>query len=156
MSRLIAALVIVSFVASCASLRQSRLNPSNWFGKSRAERTAIATSITPATVSDARPLVGEVTTLKVERLPGGAIIRVMGLPATQGNYDAELVALNNELPDKGTLTYEFRLKNPTTPTAAGTKRSREVLVGRFVSDQTLIGVRRIVVIAQNNRRSVRR
>jgi len=159
MTRLISALVVLSFLASCGSLRNSRLNPGNWFGKSRAERIVATAPIganAEASITDPRPLVDQVISLKVDRLPGGAIIHAMGLPVTQGYYGAELVALNKETPDKGVLSYEFRIVPPAGPAVAGTKPSREVLVGHFVSSKKLVGVRRITVIAAQNRRSSRR
>ncbi len=153
MTRLIAALALLGLLASCGGLRESRLNPSNWFGKSRERRIMLQAG---AEIVDPRALVGKVVTLKVDRLPGGAIVRAMGLPTSQGYYSAELVPLNGEKPERGVLKFEFRLLPPKDPNPAGTKRSREVLVGRFVSDQKLAGVRRIEVIGQNNRRIVRR
>ncbi len=152
MTRIIAALTLLMFLASCGGVRDSKLNPFNWFGKSKEERLEAAA----AAQIDPRQLVAEVISLKVDRMPGGAIIHAIGLPATQGHWEAILMPLNGEVPDKGTLVYEFRLMPPPGPTPAGTKRSREVAVGHFLSDQSLIGVRRIQVIAQKNRRTVRR
>ncbi|NOX74335.1 MAG: hypothetical protein GXP03_12190 [Alphaproteobacteria bacterium] len=148
MTRIITALLLVSFVAACG---QSRLNPFNWFGRDKETRNAQNVEIV-----DPRGLVGEIIKLKVDRLPGGAIINAFGLPPTQGYWEAELVPLNDEFPDKGVLTYEFRLLPPGTRTDVGTKVSREVVVARFVSDQQLVGVRRIRVIADANSRTVRR
>lgn len=129
----------------------SGLNPFKWFRKDR-EVTAEAVE-----VADPRALVASVKSLKVDRMPGGAIIRAVGLAAVQGVYDAELVPLGgSETPDGGVLTYEFRVMPPRTVTSVGAERSREVLVGHFVSDQTLTGVRRITVIGQSNRRTTRR
>ncbi len=153
MTRLITAFALLAFLSACGGLRQSRLNPSNWFGKSKESKTVVQAVVK---VSDARPLVNKVISLKVDRMPGGAIIRAMGLPQTQGYWKAELVPLNGETPDKGTLSFEFRVAPPPPPQDAGTKPSREVLVGYFISDQKLLGVRRIQVIAQGNRRTVRR
>lgn len=153
MPRLIAAVVLLSLLASCGGLRDSRLNPTNWFGRDREEVVAIADD---SPVGDTRPLVAEIVKLKVDRFPGGALVHAIGLPDTQGYWEAELVPLNGEFPDKGVLVYEFRLVPPTTPQPAGTKRSREVVVGHFISDQTLVGVRRVQVIGLNNRRTVRR
>ncbi|MFQ5438055.1 MAG: hypothetical protein ACE5DK_04400 [Paracoccaceae bacterium] len=153
MTRLITAIVLLTFLVGCAGLRDSRMNPRNWFGRSKEETLTL---VQTAPAEDPSALVAEVVSLRVDRLPGGAIIHAVGLPATQGHWQAVLEPLNGELPDKGMLIYEFRLMPPPTPEAAGTKRSREVLVGRFLSSQTLIGVRRIQVIAQKNRRTVRR
>jgi len=151
MTRLITALTLLMFLASCGGMRDSRLNPFNWFGRDREEKVAVT-----AAYVDPRGLVADVIKLKVDRMPGGAIIHAFGLPETQGHWEAVLVPLNQETPDKGTLVYEFRLLPPITPQPAGTQRSREVVIGHFVSDQTLVGVRNIQVIAKNNRRTVRR
>lgn len=153
MTRLIATLTLVSFLAACGGVRDSRLNPFNWFGRDREEKVVITAN---AEVVDPRGLVAEIIKLKVDRMPGGAIIHAIGLPETQGHWEAVLTPLNQEFPDKGILTYEFRLLPPLTPQASGTQRSREVVVGHFVSDQTLLGVRRIKVVARTNSRTVRR
>lgn len=153
MTRLIAAVTLLAFLASCGGWRDSRVNPRNWFGRDREERIAV---VDTEVQTDSRPLVAEVLTLKVDRIPGGAIIHAMGLPPTQGYWDAELVPLSGELPDKGMLTYEFRVQQPPQPWPQGTQPSREVLVGHFVSDQRLEGVRRITVVGQANRRTTNR
>lgn len=129
----------------------SGLNPFGWFRRRR--RDDAPQSSEPA---DARVLVDEVASLRIERLPGGVIVRAVGLPATQGYWDAELVPLGDEKPDKGVLSYEFRVMPPEPPARTGPARSREVLVARFVSSQTLEGVRRITVIGRSNRRTARR
>lgn len=152
MTRLIAAISLLAFLAACGGLRQSSSNPFNWFGRDK-EEVILAVG---DEFADPRALVAQVVSVKVDRLPGGAIINTVGLPVSQGHYDGELVPLNGEFPDKGVLVYEFRLMNPPYQNPIGNKRSREVLVGHFVSDQTLIGVRRIQVIARENRRTVRR
>lgn len=153
MTRTIAAFLLVTLLAACGSLGSSSLNPGNWFGRDREER--IKTAETPAYV-DTRPLVAEVVALRVDRMPGGAIVTATGLPATQGYWGGELVPLNGERPDKGTLSFEFRIVPPKTFQPVVNRRSREVVIGRFLSDQTLAGVRRIQVLARDNRRSVRR
>jgi len=153
MTRLITTLTLLTFLAGCSGVRDSRLNPFNWFGRSKEQKVAVVQDLPQA---DTHALVAQIIALKIDRLPGGAIIRAVGLPETQGYWEARLKPLNNEKPDKGTLAYEFRLFPPTHPEAAGNKRSREVLVGRFVSTQTLAGVRRITLIARTNRRTARR
>ena len=153
MTRLITGLLVITLLAGCGGLRESRLNPFNWFGRDKEERIAV---VEKADYVGPRGLVGEVLSLKVDRLPGGAIINAMGLPPTQGYWSADLVPLNGGKPDKGTLVYEFRLAPPPGPEPVGEKRSREVLTGLFVSDQDLAGVRRITVLAERNKRTVRR
>ncbi len=153
MTRVIATLSLLTFLTACGAVQDSRLNPFNWFGRDREERIAVTET---GEYVDPRPLAAEVISLKVDRLPGGAIIHAFALPETQGHWEAELVPRAGETPDKGTLVYDFRLIPPLTPQPQGTKRSREVIVGHFVSEQKLLGVRNIQVIARNNRRTVRR
>jgi hypothetical protein len=72
-----AALIAVTLLASCGTIRESRLNPMNWFGKSReVEQTAVLTEAP----QDPRTLVQTVLSMAVEPFPGGAIIRATGLP----------------------------------------------------------------------------
>jgi len=154
MTRLTAAILVFSLLAACGGLRDSRMNPANWFGRDKEERIAVEEA--QEIYVDPKGLVSQIVSLKVDRMPGGAIINAFGLPPTQGYWSAELKPVNGEIPDKGTLIYEFRLLNPTDPQLTGTQRSREVVVGHFVSDQTLLGVRRIEVRAATNKRTVRR
>ena len=150
--RIVSLLLITAITLSaCArSDGRSNLNPFNWFRKAEVTEVVYTEAIDP------RSLVTQIISLTVDRVPGGAIINAVGLPDTQGYHTANLVPLNSELPDKATLRYEFRLLAPQPGAVSGSQRSREVLVAHFVSDQTLAGVRRIEVIALNNRRTARR
>lgn len=143
-------LVALVGLTACSGLRESRINPFNWFGKSREEQVA---SAPVATRIDNRPLIDQVVSLKVDRRIGGAIVRAEGLAATQGWWDAELVAQNDGRPVNGTLAFEFRARPPVNPAPVGPERTRLVLVGYDLTSQDLAGVRRVVVIARNNRRT---
>ncbi len=149
--RLILTLVVVATIAGCARVSESRFNPVNWFGRS--ERAEV---VTAAPNADPRRLIGQVLTLRVEQVPSGAIIRATGLPNRQGYFDGDLVPVGREVPQNGVLSYEFRISSPTTQTRVGTQTSREVIVGRFVSDQTLEGVTTIRVSSATNALAVRR
>ncbi|MBV0911738.1 hypothetical protein [Anianabacter salinae] len=145
--------LLVMIVAGCSS--GSRLNPRNWFGGSEAvtnpdlRRADIA-------AQDPRPLVNQVTAFAVEQVPGGAILRATGLPVRQGYFDGELIPVADERPIDGILSYQFRINPPVTTTAQGPQPSREVIVARFVSDQTLEGVSQIQVVAAQNALGTRR
>ena len=152
MTRLIAALALLSLLAACGGLRQSKLNPFNWFGKSQQETVAA----TKAEVVDPRVLVDQVAALRVDHAPGGAIVTALGLPEGQGYWQAGLVAQNGGKPVKGVLSFELRLMKPARPQPVGTPASREIAVAVFVSEQALDGVKKIEVIAANNRRSASR
>ena len=141
---IIAVLVLATALGGCGRLRESRFNPFNWFGPGR---QAVVTDLY-VRPDDARALVAQVTALKVEPYPGGAIVRATGVPPTQGYWDAELVA--QPLDDKGRLVYEFRVFPPPQPVAAGTPYSRQITVAAALSTIKLQGVTAIVVQGASN------
>ena len=147
---LIVLLIVMTALSGCGKVRDSKLNPFNWFG--RAQPVVAATLYTAPT--DARALVAQVLTLKVEPYPGGAIVRATGLPPTQGYWEAALVAL--PVDDKGRLVYEFRIFPPLVATPVGTPYARQVTVAASVSDIKLQGVSSIVVQGAANALSSRR
>jgi hypothetical protein len=145
---LVAVLLLAASVSACAAVRDSRLNPVNWFGRS--ERAA-AVATAPA---ERQQLVQQVLTMVVEPTTGGAILRATGLPPTQGFWDAALVAEDSERPDE--LVFRFVLAPPPSPRPAVTPVSREVTVATFLTRQTLEGVRRITVTGASNARTTAR
>ena len=105
---------------------------------------------------DYRGLVAQEVELQILRSTGGAIVRAKGLPPRLGYWDAELVPENFERPENGVLTYMFRITEPPYHTLQGRPKQREILVGRFVSDTKLAGVRTIRVVGASNSRSASR
>jgi hypothetical protein len=152
--RAVLILPVAALVAGCG-FTESRLNPFNWFGGGEEE---VATFVPPDPVeADTRPLIAEVTALSIERTPGGAIVRATGLPPTQGFWGAGLLVENRGVADDGgTLTYQFRVLPPEDPASASTRQSREIVVGLFLTNQALEGVRAIRVVAEGNARVARR
>ena len=141
----------VATVAGCGRVRDSRLNPFNWFGRSRGEKIEQApTDFT----NDPRRYVENVIALNVDPTPEGAIIRAVGVTQIQGYWDAELVEQKQDDPSR--LVYEFRVAPPLKPKRQGSQASREIIVGKAVSNFRLQSVRSIVVIGRANQRSVRR
>lgn len=143
---LLAALSALMLLSACGKIRDSRINPMNWFGRSAAVQ--MAPQATPETPQDARPLVAQVLSLQVEATATGAIVRATGLPPTQGHWDAELVA--REIDDKGVQVFDFRLLPPVIPMPASTQRSREVTVAVALSNIQLAKISRISVQGGNN------
>lgn len=141
---IIAILVLSTVLAGCARLRESRLNPLNWFRPAQQDYVS-ELYVRP---EDPRALVAEVTDLKVEATAFGAIVRATGLPPSQGYWQAELVEL--PLDDAGRLVFEFRIFPPLDPQPAGTPRSREITVATSLSTRKLDGVRAIVVQGAGN------
>lgn len=153
---LLAALSAVMLLSACASMRDSRINPFNWFGRSQATETTTTAAPPPGGVVDDRPLVDQVVAMRVERAPGGAIVHAVALPPSQGYWKADLVPENDGRPVNGVLTVQFRAYSPPKPWPQGTEQSREITAGIFLSEQTLRGVRTIVVRGARNQRSSRR
>ena len=147
---ILAVLVLATALPGCARLRESRFNPLNWFGPGR-EAAVTDLYVIP---EDTRALVAQVTLLKIEPYPGGAIVRATGVPPTQGYWEAELVA--QPLDENGQLVYEFRVFPPLVPAVAGTPYSRQITVAAAISNIALQGVSTVVVQGAGNALSARR
>ena len=155
MKRPVAALCLVLVtlsLADCGRIRDSRLNPFNWFG--RAQATATTTTLAPNEAADGRQLIREVTDLTLEKMPTGVIVRATGLPPTQGYWEAELVP--QPLDESGRLVLDFRVFPPIEAMRAGTPPSREVVVALYLSNYKLDSIREIVVQGETNARAARR
>ena len=158
MHKSISMLVISSvLLAGCG---QSRLNPLNWFGRAERVETVAAEDANPLIprrrgmfareeAGYAGALVAVARDMKLERTPGGAILRVTGLAAAQGSWDVRLEETNEGEPVEGVLTYELRAI--ATPNAAvGGERTRLLTVATYVSDQQLATARSVQVVAAQN------
>lgn len=155
-ARLIATLLIASLLAGCGAARESRLNPFNWFGGSQEEQIGLTPDDLVERI-DNRPLIDQVTSLRIERVQGGAIVHAVGLADTQGSWEADLVLENRgRVDENGALILQFKAFPAVRPTRQGTEASREVVTGTFLSDQTLAPARQITVRGQRNARSSRR
>lgn len=164
MRKILLALVVTSMtVSACGAVRDSRINPFNWFGKSRA-------AAMPA--ENANPLIpqrrgsilgnretpyqgvriGQITDVKVERVGDGAIIRVHGVAQRVDAYNLKLIARETKTPS--VVEFELLAEFPAgSQTVAGT---RPVVAARHLSTQDLEGVRIIRVLGGTNAREVRR
>ncbi len=134
------------FLAGCG---ESSLNPFNWFGDEEEVETVEDITVTTRS-TDRRPLMPVVSSVILEDTPGGVIVRATGLPPTQGWFEADLVSNTRGEPVNGILTYEFRAIPPAEQQAVSTIQSREVIVGRFVSDIRLAQTREIRVVGETN------
>ena len=158
MKTALATLLVGSLALSaCSRVQESRLNPFNWFGKSESSASTLAPKEGySSSVIDNRALVEQVSGLEATPTQGGALIVARGLPATQGWWDAELVAADESGAVDGVLTYTFRVAEPRKPRPAAPASSREVTAAVFLSPQKLQGVRQIVVIGASNSRTISR
>lgn len=157
MKRPVAALCLVLVtlsLADCGRIRDSRLNPFNWFGRSHAAATTA--TLNPNEAADGRQLIREVTDLTLEPMPTGVIVRATGLPPTQGWWKAELVVENHGLPVDGVISYRFLVFQPPGATPASTTQSRVITAAAFLSNPKLAETTKIVVQGEANSRETRR
>lgn len=154
--RVVFAVAMFGLLAGCSTpWSESRLNPFTWFGGSA---SAPDTLVPPEslTISDSRPFVASVTSLAVEPTPGGIILRATGLPPTQGYWQGALILENIDgVPVDGTLTFQFRAAPPPDALPAGAARTREIVVGVFLTWQDLQGVTTLRVVGQQNAATIR-
>ncbi len=166
------ALLVASLtLGGCAVVRESAVNPFNWFGGS--------TSVPVETDQPVNPLIpqrtgffqrraaakeayvgtpfGEVVDLTIERIPEGAIIRATGRAARQGVYAVRLIPENDDvLPVDGVLTFRLNGIESHSGMPQGAAQTREVVVAQKVTNQQLRGVRTIRVEGLTNARVARR
>ncbi|MCU0900890.1 MAG: hypothetical protein MUC82_10415 [Cypionkella sp.] len=146
-----AALVSVLVLTSCGAVRDSRLNPFNWFGRSEPVQAAAGPLVERR---DPRLLVADVASLVIEPYSAGAIVRATGVMETQGWWEAELVEVEQE--DPSHLVLDFRILPPVTPTPVNTVRSREVTVAMTLTPRRLETITRVTVQGERSARTTRR
>lgn len=166
---LVALLVVSMTLSACGAIRESRINPFNWFGGSR----EVPADVDPAATGEANPLIpqrraslfrrdeniylgrplDQVTELRIERVADGAIIRVEGIAQRADAYDIRLVPKATDR--QGELHFELLGEFPQV-TSSTVRLPRPVVVATHLSDQELEGIRRIRVSAARNARESRR
>jgi hypothetical protein len=145
--------LILALPVVLAGCGDSALNPFGWLGGREAPEP-----VSPlALPEDPRPLVERVTSVTLDRTPGGAIVRAEGLPPALGYWSAALVPVDRDgRPDAdGVLALEFRAVPPPEP-LPGPPAARTLVTGYFLTEQRLRDVRVITVAGQANSASVRR
>lgn len=174
MSRTIAAcLALTLTLAGCGGVRDSRLNPFNWFGNDRPapvrveageknplipqERTGLLAQARARDAIYTGQPVDVVKSMAIERVPGGAIIRAIGVSRYQNTYGVRLTLASEDGAENGVLEYRLESIVPEKPIAGGSERQREIIAALSITDQQLEGVRRIRISgATNARESSRR
>ena len=166
---LLLALTATLALAACG---QSRLNPMNWGSSKRVDVQQPAdggvNTLLPKRTTfslrdddedeDNRVLVSDVTQMRVEQTPSGAIVYATGVAARQGAYSAELRPLGEKAePDEnGVLTLDFVVAYPSQNTPVGGTSLRQVHTARSLSKQTLETTKLIRVGGANGARETRR
>ena len=150
-------------ISACSTITESRFNPVNWFGASEqveqapeTPRLTFAPLVRPGqleTIIDNRPLISEITELRVDQIPTGALISATGIAATHGFFNAELI--RNSLED-GVLTLDFRAEAPAGAQTSENTASRQITAALRIDTADLIGVRSITVNGASNSRRVSR
>lgn len=138
--------------AETGERRGSMLNPLNWFGGNAPEPVATLAPPGgfPTLPEDRRPVVRRIVDMQIRPTPGGVILYAVGLPTSQGWWDADLVADNDGEAVDGRLSYAFVVMPPFQPMPAGEPRTREVTAARFIPGTRLEDVRRITVRGVEN------
>ncbi|AKO96916.1 MAG: hypothetical protein RID15_04490 [Marinovum algicola] len=163
----LASLVVATSLAGCAAVRDSRVNPANWFGRSETVATPPAESEVNTLIPERRAffgkrdappyegaLVEQVTELHIRQVAGGAVVEVSGVLTSIEGYDVRLVAL--EEAEAGSLSYEFRAVQPRYGEGVGNAHARAVTAAIRLTEQELAGIRTIRVVARDNIRSASR
>lgn len=143
------ALVLLVCLAACGN---SGSNP--FSAESDEERNRMQV-LEQQVSAEGRELVAHVSAVRADRNPSGVILIATGLPDSQGYWNAQLVPLNDELPVDGVLSYEFVVSKPAESIGIGSPESREIIVGRSISNRKLRGVSDIRVVSASNVRSPR-
>lgn len=169
----ISALLVATLVLTgCTTIRESNVNPFNWFGGD--EPTG---AIVPQDAVEENPLIptpgpikasreerqrykgtpiDAVTDVTVERIPGGIILRATGLAATQGVYDARLTPESEDGPVDGVLSFRLEALNDPNSIAQGPPQTRDVIVAARLTEQDLGTTQIIRVSGATNAVDVRR
>ena len=160
-------------LSNCGGWRDSRVNPTNWFGRSNStpveQTTAEAKVVNPLLprsegrgffsrpeAEDLSVPAATITELRVEPTAAGAIIYAVAQTSRQGAFDAELRPVEGAAEDPAVLELTFRVVYPDFATPVGPERSRTVRAAHTVSTQDLAPVRTIRVIGAQNIRETRR
>jgi hypothetical protein len=158
--------VAALILAGCGN---SRLNPMNWFGRAQPAPVVATTETNPLIPlgRNGRPLkkeapyagalIAQVTEVRVERIPGGAIVRATGIGHFQQSFDVQLTSPTDKQAVNGVQTYKFRAYvPPARKRVTGPSSSRQISAAVYLTDNELAGVRKIRVEAASNALESRR
>ncbi|MCB1360537.1 MAG: hypothetical protein H6899_05800 [Rhodobacter sp.] len=151
---LVALLAISLSLSACGRVRESRLNPMNWFGGSQEETSAPLGPVSDSV--DHRPLVPQINAMTIERTSSGAIVRAEAVMPAAGWWDAELVPENFGRPTNGTLTFRFVAAAPVEPVAETNAAARTLTAVYTLTQAQLDTTAEVVVTGETNSRRARR
>lgn len=162
-------------LSACGVIRDSRVNPFNWFGNSRSqpierdsraetnplipvnERGGLFRSLRATVQEYQGSPVDQVSALVIERVPGGAIVRATGISSYDGPYGVKLTPTTEDAePVDGVLTYRLEAERPRELRRTTSTRVRTVNAGVYLSDRELRDVRVIRVEGVRNAQTTTR
>lgn len=156
-------------LAGCGGgLANSWVNPVNWFGNSRSEAVdprAATNPLIPARKGNmfrrgkaeyAGVPVDQITALRIERRPGGAIVHTVGVTDVIGYHNVRLEPDNENGPVDGVLAYTLKAERPSSTVGVGGEAARQINAAVFLTDQELNEIKTITVRGARNQRSTRR
>lgn len=157
--------LVLSLMAGCATVKESRFNPLNWFGKSESiavdqngQNVTVLKTLAPRkgypVFVDTRPLAPQIIEMQMVKSASGAIVTATAALPSTGYYDAELVAVPSE--SANTLVFDFRLRAPSQNAPAGTAAQRQITAAKSLSNADIAGIRTVIVRGADGARQVRR
>ncbi|ETX14711.1 hypothetical protein OCH239_22180 [Roseivivax halodurans JCM 10272] len=162
-------LISAGLAAGCGAVRDSRVNPFNWFGGATSRPVAAGTTgaANPLLPERSRaglfrreteevyaaPPIAVIDELLIERRPGGAVIRTTGIAERAGPFDVRLVA--EEQAEPTALVMTLRALQRPGPRNTGPD-ARKVTAARWLTDSELAGIGRIEVRGAQNVLTTRR
>jgi hypothetical protein len=160
MRRVFPALLVATMtLTGCGAVRDSWVNPMNWFGRSQAE--AVPEGVNPLIPQESRvkrralPYAGvpveSIAEVTVEKIRSGALVRATGIAAREGAFEVRLVPVG--APEKGVLSYRLEALYPGNKTVRGAEQARTVTAALALTEQQMEGVKTIRVIGETNARS---
>ena len=169
MRRITILLIITAFgLSACGTVRDSRINPFNWFGGGREAPAEQPQSDNPLIPERTGGIFGSsraereaytgvpvdvVRDIIVEQVPGGAIVRATGVSRYQNVFDVQLTpADDDEAEEDGVLDFRLEARIPRKPVAGGPERLRTFVAARVLTENDLEGVTQIRVSAADNAR----
>ncbi|WP_299281951.1 hypothetical protein [uncultured Tateyamaria sp.] len=171
--RTVSIFVALIALTACATVRDSRVNPANWFGRN--EPQPVRRSEEPKEVNPLMPVdrgpglfaslrasdeyfgtpIDQVSELVIERVPGGAIVRATAIADIDDVYDVRLIPENDDLePDEdGVLVYQVQGVHPLERRRTTSQRQRTFVVADRITDRKLADIRSIRVEGERNAQS---
>lgn len=148
-----------SLLTGCSTIKESRVNPMNWFGATATAATTDSLIPTENALTRSRRApayagvpIAQLQSVALRNAIGGKILEVQALSARLGASDLRFI----DVPNNDPRVREIRL-HAVTPTRAGvgTIAARSVTAAKFFTDQDLAGLTKITVLSGTNSISVR-